>query len=240
MSRGPWTVRRDGRVATLAFASPPDHHVRLTDLDDLRAVLDPLGRDDEVSVVAITGAEPGHFIGHASRDDIAALRAGADGPTFTQAWAAATTALEQLPQPVVALVDGPAQGGGCELSLACSLRLAGPHASFQQHEILRGAMPGAGATQRLPRLIGAGRAARMVLTGARVGGEEAHRIGLADDYFGDEGATAEMHAWVHELSQRRREALVAAKVACRAALHLPLDEGLRREQDLFLDLLKCS
>lgn len=237
MSRGPWTVRRDGRVATLVFASPPDHHVRLTDLDDLRAVLDPLGRDDGVSVVAIAGAGPGQFVGHASRDDIAALRAGADGPTFTRAWAAATAAIEELPQPVVAVVDGPAQGGGCELALACSLRLAGPHASFQQHEILRGAMPGAGATQRLPRLIGTGRASRMILTGARVGGEDAHRIGLVDEYFPGEEATAAMHAWVQELSGRRRQSLVAAKAAGVAAQHLPLDDGLRLEQQLFLGVL---
>ena len=237
MSRGAWTVHRDGRVATLTFARPPDQHVRLTDLDDLRAVLDPLGRDEEVAVVAITGAGPGQFIGHAALEDIAALRAGADGPAFARTWAAATTAVERLPQPVVALVDGSAQGGGCELALACSLRLAGPHASFQQHEILRGAMPGAGATQRLPRLIGAGRANRMILTGARVDGAEAHRIGLVEEYFPDPGATAAMHHWVQELAQRRRASLVAAKTACTAALHRPLDDGLRQEQELFLDLL---
>jgi enoyl-CoA hydratase/carnithine racemase len=150
--------------------------------------------------------------------------------------------IETIPQPVVAAIDGPAWGGGCELSLACTLRIGSPRAEFCQMEILRGAVPGAGASQRLPRLIGAGRAAEMILTGRPVGAEEAKAIGLLNALFDDSDFQAAALDWARELARRRRPALVAAKQALNEGRDLPLLEGLKHEQELFLgvfsDLVK--
>lgn len=109
-------------------------------------------------------------------------------------------------------------------------------------EILRGAVPGAGASQRLPRLIGAGRAAEMILTGRPVGAEEAKAIGLLNALFDDSDFQAAALDWARELARRRRPALVAAKQALNEGRDLPLLEGLKHEQELFLgvfsDLVK--
>jgi enoyl-CoA hydratase/carnithine racemase len=144
--------------------------------------------------------------------------------------------IETIPQPVVAAIDGPAWGGGCELSLACTLRIGSPRAEFCQMEILRGAIPGGGASQRLPRLIGASRAAEMILTGRPVGAQEAKDVGLLNvliDAPDFRGAALE---WAIELAGRRRPALVAAKRALNEGRELPLLEGLMHEQQLFLDV----
>ena len=231
-----WVVESSGPVATVRFSRPPEHRVRLVDLRALGVLLTELAVDDTVSVVVLTGEGPGAFPGPADLDDLAPLRSGADGRPFLEQWETTLTALEDLPQPVVAAVDGPARGGGCEMTLAATFRLAGPSASFGQMEILRGAMPGAGATQRLPRLVGAARAASMVLTGRTVDADEAERIGLVEQRFTAD-AGERMHEWAQELAERPRAALIAAKAALIAATR-PSLAGLRIEQDHFLDLIR--
>ena len=232
-----WSLDRTGPVATLRFSRPPEHRVRLVDLHRLRGHLEELAADESVAVVVLAGEGPGAFPGPADLDDLAPLRAGADGRPFLEQWETTLTALEDLPQPVVAAVDGPARGGGCEMTLAATFRLAGPSASFCQMEILHGVMPGAGATQRLPRLVGPSRAASMVLTGRTVDADEAARIGLVEQRFASE-AHEQMDAWAHALAERPRPALVTAKSALSAASRLPMSAGLRLEQDHFLELIR--
>ena len=231
-----WSLTRTGPVATLAFAGPPDNQVSAAHLRELRAVLAQLAADD-VSVVVLCGARPGAFIGHAARSDIDAMRRGDTGIELLDEWRTALLAIEDLPQPVVAAVDGPALGGGCELALACTFRLAGPGATFCQMEITRGAIPGAGATQRLPRLVGPGHAALMIMTGRVVGAAEAARIGLVNEVFPGPDAAGAMQRWAAQLAERPSAALFAAKAALVAAHRVPLLEGLRVEQELFLQVL---
>lgn len=230
-----WTVRTDRRVAWLCFDRPPDDQLRFADLADLRTALAELARDAQTSVVVLGSGRPGRFVGHADRDEIAAMRRGGRGRL--DEWRTALEAVEDLPQPVVAAVEGPARGGGCELALACTFRLVGPHGSFCQMEIDRGAMPGAGATQRLPRLIGAGRAARMVMTGQPVLAPDAVSIGLADEVVDGPDVTAGIARWAADLAGKPRTALIAIKKALLAAQRLSLREGLRLEQRLFHEVL---
>ncbi len=139
--------------------------------------------------------------------------------------------LDRLPIPSIALVNGFAFGGGCELALACTLRLALPNAKFGLPEVKLGLIPGYGGTQRLPRLIGQGRALDMVMTGRTVGAEEALAIGLVNRIVEPPGIVA-AKAYAREFSGYGLRALQLAREAILRAQDLPLNEGLRMEADL--------
>jgi len=230
-----WRLEKDGAIASLLFSRPPDHQQSYEDLVSLRAHLADLGNDETVSVVVLGAEEPATFLGSADLGEILAMRSGDRGRL--EEWTQTTLALEELPQPVVAHVRGPARGGGCEVSLACTFRLAARSASFVQMEIDRGAMPGAGATQRLPRLVGPSLAAEMVMTGRPVGADEALALGLVSAVFDDADATDGMRSWTEALGSKPRAALVGTKTALRAAYEMPLERGLRLEQRIFRTVL---
>lgn len=139
--------------------------------------------------------------------------------------------LDRLPIPSIALVNGFAFGGGCELALACTLRLALPNAKFGLPEVKLGLIPGYGGTQRLPRLVGVGRALEMVMTGRIVGAEEALSIGLVNRIVQAPGLAA-AKAYAREFTGNGLRALQLAREAVQRALDVPLHEGLRVEADL--------
>ncbi|QDL38578.1 enoyl-CoA hydratase/isomerase family protein [Rhodoferax sediminis] len=139
--------------------------------------------------------------------------------------------LDRLPIPSIALVNGFAFGGGCELALACTLRLALPHAKFGLPEVKLGLIPGYGGTQRLPRLVGPGRALELVMTGRTVNAEEALAIGLVNRIVQAPGLAA-AKAYAREFSGHGLLALQFAREAVQRALDGPLHEGLRVEADL--------
>jgi enoyl-CoA hydratase/carnithine racemase len=231
-----WNVAHEGAVAVVSVDRPPENLVSFALLRELNELLAEIENDHATAVVVITAARPGLFVGHADRDDLDKVGRGElDRDEFAN-WLWTLRRIETIPQPVIAAVDGPAWGGGCELALACTLRIGSPRAEFCQMEIVRGAIPGAGASQRLPRLIGASRAAEMILTGRPVGAQEAKEIGLLNALVDclDFGAAA--LEWAAELAGRRRAALVAAKRALYEGRELPLLEGLMHEQQLFLDV----
>ena len=139
--------------------------------------------------------------------------------------------LDRLPIPSVALVNGFAFGGGCELALACTLRLALPNAKFGLPEVKLGLIPGYGGTQRLPRLVGVARALELVMTGRTVAAEEALAIGLVNRIVQAPGMVA-AKAYVREFSGHGLRALQFAREAVQRAMDVPLQEGLRIEADL--------
>lgn len=139
--------------------------------------------------------------------------------------------LDHLPIPSIALVNGYAFGGGCELALACSLRLALPNAKFALPEVKLGLIPGYGGTQRLPRLVGQGRALDIVMTGRTVGADEAQTIGLVNRIVQAPGIEA-AKAYAREFSGHSLRALQFAREAILRSLDVPLHEGLRVESDL--------
>src|SRR5215207_1633427 len=148
-------------------------------LDRLGAAFQALSQDRSVRVVILTGAGDRAFAAGADIKEMVNLTPAA-GLAFGRKGQALTSAIERLPQPVIAAVNGYAFGGGCELAIACDIRLASKNARFAQPEVSLGIPPGWGGTQRLPRLIGPGLAAEMIYTGRHVNAEEAQRIGLVN------------------------------------------------------------
>ena len=134
---------------------------------------------------------------------------------------------------VIAAVSGPALGGGCELALACDLRIAGDNARFGQPEILLGIIPGGGGTQRLARLVGPARAKDLVLSGRQVRADEALAIGLVDEVVPADELLDRARARAAELAKGALAAQALAKRAIDEGLDLTLAEGLALEQDLF-------
>jgi enoyl-CoA hydratase len=139
--------------------------------------------------------------------------------------------LDRLSIPSIALVNGYAFGGGCELALACTLRLALPNAKFGLPEVKLGLIPGYGGTQRLPRMVGVGRALEMVMTGRTVGAEEALAMGLVNRIVQAPGLEA-AKAYAREFTVYSLRALQFAREAVQRAVDVPLHEGLRVEADL--------
>lgn len=231
-----WSVVRDGAVSTVSIDRPPENLMSFAMLRELDAVLDEIGRDETTAVVMITAAQSGLFVGRADRTDLDKVGRGELGSDEFANWLWTLRRIESIPQPVVAAVDGPAWGGGCELALACTLRIGSPRAEFCQMEILRGAIPGAGASQRLPRLIGFGRAAEMILTGRVIDAREAKEIGLLNAIIDAADFRAAALEWATELAGLRRPSLVAAKRALYDGQELALLEALEHEQRLFLEV----
>jgi enoyl-CoA hydratase/carnithine racemase len=232
-----WTCIRTDPFAILTLSAPPANNVSLADLAALEGHLLALGDADDVKVVVLTGDPPGTYLGHADLGDIAAVAAGERGAHPFERWVLTPLAIEDAPQPVIAAIDAPARGGGCELSLACTFRVGSPAASFTQHEVTRGAMPGAGATQRMPRLIGLSRAARMLMTGETVAAEEALRLGLLDHIVHSGDFIDGVLAWAEPLARQSRSGLAAIKRAIVNGTRVGGIEGLVSEHRLFHELL---
>jgi len=232
-----WSLDREGSTGVLRFSHPPDNWVTLSDLQGLQDCLKALAADDSVNLVILAGDTEDRFIGHWDRTEVVALRAGRlDRAEFDQ-WRQAPLAIEDIPQPVVAAMAGPARGGGSELALACTFRVGTPSASFCQHEVTREAMPGGGATQRLPRLVGPSRAARILMTGETVDARAAREIGLLDAIVEPGDVVEQTLRWAAPITQQSRASLASIKRALLHAVRLPIGGALAREQELFLDLV---
>src|SRR3954470_22431597 len=148
-------------------------------LDWLSGALHEVGLNRAVRAVVLTGAGDRAFAAGADIRAMAGMNA-AERLEFARKGRAVASARERLPQPVIAAVNGYAFGGGCELAIACDIRLASENARFAQPEVGLGIPPGWGGSQRLPRLVGPGYAAEMILTGRQVAADEALRIGLVN------------------------------------------------------------
>jgi enoyl-CoA hydratase/carnithine racemase len=146
------------------------------------------------------------------------------------------TAVARIPKPVVAAITGYALGGGCELALCADYRIAGDNAKLGQPEILLGLIPGAGGTQRLPRLVGPAKAKDIIFTGRQVRADEALAVGLVDRVVPAAEVYTEAHAWASKLAQGPALALRAAKEAVDSGIETDLDTGLTIERNWFAGL----
>ena len=168
------------RIATVTVNRPDKlNALNARVLEELDLVFTAFDTDRSVGAVIVTGAGRA-FVAGADIAEIAANDAGGL-ERLSAVGQAIFTKIETLSKPVIAAVNGFALGGGCELAIACHVRVASEHAKFGLPEVKLGLIPGYGGTQRLPRLIGKARALRMILTGEQVDANEAHRIGLVDE-----------------------------------------------------------
>src|SRR5215203_6137309 len=173
-------VQRDGAVAIVTVNRPKVlNALSIATRDELSLAMRELQQDDAVRAVVITGAGEKSFIAGADINELAALTPTA-GREHARRGQAVFDAIEQLGKPVIAAINGYALGGGCELAMACTVRIAADTARLGQPEINLGIIPGYAGTQRLARLIGRGRALELLLTGDHVMAPEAHRLGLVN------------------------------------------------------------
>ncbi len=220
-------------IATLTIDRPEKRNALSTAVRrEIVAALDALRADDAARVLVLTGAGDKAFVAGADITEFAARTP--DEQRTTMAGRSAFEELASFPKPTLAMIRGWALGGGCELALACDIRLAARSARLGQPEIRLALLPGGGGTQRLPRLVGYGQALRLILTGEPVDAEEAARIGLVDLVVDDAELEARTRALAAAMAVHSPLALRLAKEGVRAAQELPLTEGLRRERALFL------
>ena len=217
-------VSIEDSIATLTISRPEvQNALNLATVRECHAALQTLAADASVGVLILTGAGDKAFVAGADINDIRA-RDLADGLAAINS--SLFSVVERFPRPTIAAVNGFALGGGCELALACDIRIAADTAKFGQPELGLGIIPGAGATQRLPRTVGLGWAKHLVLTGEIIDATRALEIGLVTSVV----PAAELGARAHELAQRilRQGPLAArlAKLALNASSRVDLDSGL--------------
>jgi enoyl-CoA hydratase/carnithine racemase len=227
-------VDQGTRVATIRLDRPKVNAISFQVQDELAVAAHQVGGDDGVGAVVLWGGERVFAAGA----DIKEMQ----GLSFAEMSArmanlqGALTALARIPKVVIAAVNGYALGGGCELALTADLRFAAEDARFGQPEILLGLIPGAGGTQRLPRLVGPAKAKDIVFSGRLVDAGEALAIGLADAVFPPERVYAEAKAAAARFALGPALALRAAKQAIDAGLEVDIDSGLLLERHAFQGL----
>ena len=225
-------LERRERVALITINRPDKRNVlNIKTREEGAALLDELKRDDSIRVVVITGAGDKAFIAGADIAEFAGRTAMMQRDVMTGQ--SLFTAMDTFPKPIIAMVNGYCLGGGCELALACDLRIASETASFGQPEINLGIIPGGGGTQRLTRLVGEGKAMELILTGEIIDAKTAFAIGLVNHVFPGDQLEAKTMEIANRIAAKGPIALKLAKEAVKIASRSLLDEGLRREVDLF-------
>jgi len=205
-------------------------------LHEMRLAIEELRGRHETRVLVVTGAGEKAFVAGADIAEMSAMRL-EEARAFARSGHVTLDALEQLPVPVIAAVNGFALGGGCEMALACDFIFATEAARFGLPEVKLGAIPGFGGTQRLPRRIGAARAREWLYTGALVGAEEAARVGLVNRVFpGIDALMAGTRQVAAQIAAQPPLAVAQAKRAARRGLELTLPDACRLESALFAEL----
>ncbi|MDB1088301.1 enoyl-CoA hydratase-related protein [Streptomyces sp. ACA25] len=225
-------------VGTIRLDRPPMNALNIAVQDRLRELAEEITRREDVRAVILWGGEKvfaaGADIKEMREMDHAAMVARSRGLQD------AFTAVARIPKPVVAAVTGYALGGGCELALCADIRIAADNAKLGQPEILLGLIPGAGGTQRLPRLVGPSRAKDLIFTGRQVRAEEALAIGLVDRVVPAGEVYEEARSWAAKLAAGPAMALRAAKESVDTGLETDIDTGLTVERNWFSGLFATT
>ncbi|MGH2529874.1 MAG: enoyl-CoA hydratase/isomerase family protein [Actinomycetota bacterium] len=224
----------DGTVATIRLDRPPANAISRQVSDELRDAVLEAGERDDVRAVVVWGG-PKIFAAGADIKDMVGWGPEEVRPVVS-ALGDALVVLEEVPKVTIAAIEGYCLGGGCELALACDFRFAAEGAELGQPEIALGIVPGAGGTQRLPRLVGHARARELVYSGRRVGADEALRIGLVDAVTPPNGAHQVATEVAGRYARGPTRALAAAKEAMNAAALGDIRRGLGVERDVFVGL----
>jgi enoyl-CoA hydratase len=226
-------LERRGPV-TVLVVNRPDRLNALNHetLGEIARAVTAFGADPDQGALIVTGAGERSFVSGADIAELAALspRQAEETSRFGQA---VMDQLDRSSKPVIAAINGYALGGGCELALACHIRLAAENAVLGFPEVGLGIIPGYGGTQRLPRLVGVGRAIEMITTGRRVKADEALALGLVTRVVPQGQLLAEAEQLALGILEKGPLAVAAALEAVQQGAQLPLDAGLRLERGLF-------
>lgn len=206
-------------------------------LEELFAAFSDIEKNSEVKALILTGSGEKAFVAGADISQMKDFNS-LEGRRFAQLGQATFRKLELLPQPVIAAVNGFALGGGCELAMACDIRLASENAKFGQPEVTLGLTAGFGGTQRLPRLVGAGRASELLFSGDVIDAQDAFRIGLVNHVYPLERLMDEAAALAQRIASRAPVAVQLTKSAIQRGVNMDLDDAIAYEAEVFG--LTCS
>ena len=216
------TVNRPDKLNALNMAT----------MEELRAAFHSIKNDNAVRVVLLTGSGEKAFIAGADIGELAQNDA-VSAKEYTHRGQSVLNLIENLGKPVIACINGFALGGGCEIALACTIRLASENAKLGQPEVKLGIIPGYGGTQRLPRLVGKGIAMQLLLAGEMITAQEALRIGLVNEVTASSGLIARAEAIAQKIISNAPLAVQYTMEAVNKGMEMPLAEGLYLEAVLF-------
>ena len=226
-------LEKNGHVAVASIDRPKAlNALNSTVLDELDALLDAVRADETIRVLILTGSGDKAFVAGADIGEMSSLTK-AQGEAFGKKGNDVFLKLETLPIPTIAAVNGYALGGGCELSMACDIRICSDTAVFGQPETGLGITPGFGGTQRLARLVGAGMAKQMIYTAKNIKADEALRIGLVNAVYPKEELIGAAMKLAETIAANAPIAVRACKKAIDEGLTLKMDEAVALEEGLF-------
>jgi enoyl-CoA hydratase/carnithine racemase len=206
--------------------------LNMATMEELRSAFHDIKSDAASRVAILTGAGEKAFIAGADISELAKQDAIA-GKEYTHRGQSVLNLIENLGKPVIACINGFALGGGCEIALACTMRLASENAKLGQPEVKLGIIPGYGGSQRLPRLVGKGLAAQLLLTGEMITAQEAHRIGLVNEVTAPADLISRAEAIAQKIIANAPVAVQYTLEAVNKGVEMTLNEGLYLEAILF-------
>jgi enoyl-CoA hydratase len=224
----------DGGIGTIRLDRPPMNVLNHTCAEEIHVAAQQAAQREDIRAVIVYGGEQ-VFAAGADVKEMATAPAERMGELAAEL-SSSFTMVADIPKPTVAAITGFALGGGCELALCCDRRIAAEDAKIGQPEILLGIIPGAGGTQRLPRLIGSSRAKELIYTGRFAGAGEALQMGLVDEVVAPGEVYAAARRWAQQFIAGPARALAAAKAAIDDGIDVDLNEGLRLEGQAFAAL----
>src|SRR5579863_1788742 len=206
--------------------------LNMATMEELRSAFHDIKNDAAIRVVIFTGSGEKAFIAGADIGELAKNDA-VSGKEYTHRGQNVLNLIENLGKPVIACINGFALGGGCEIAMACTMRLASDNAKLGQPEVKLGIIPGYGGTQRLPRLVGKGRAMQLILSGEMITAQEAHRMGLVNEVVAAAELIPRAEAIAQKIIANAPLAVQWAMEAVNKGMEMPLAEGLFLEATLF-------
>ena len=225
-------LERRGPVAILRFNRPDKLNAMSSKMkDEILAALHELELDDAIRVAVLTGAGDKAFVAGADINEFKDRTSIEQWDLYQEPFL--YDAVDRFTKPIIAMINGYCLGGGCELALACDIRIASERAQLGQPEINIGIIPGGGGTQRLPRMVALGKAMELILTGDRISATEAHRIGLVDEVVAHDQLESKTMEIANRIADKSPIAVRLAKQAVKASTRMGLDTGLRYEASLF-------
>jgi enoyl-CoA hydratase/carnithine racemase len=230
-------LEREESFVVVTLNRPPANAISETLIRELNAALSSVQTDDSVRVVIVTGSGDRIFCGGA---DLGSAFAGGDVETFIRFGNSVMRKMERFPKPIIAAINGHAMGGGCEIAMACHLRLLKETARMGQTESNLGIIPGYGGTQRLPRLIGRTKALEYLLLGTQIPAAECLALGLVNRLCKDGETLNDAKALARQLAKRAPLATAAIIQAVDEGLESPMARSIDVEIDAFLPTLRSE
>lgn len=222
----------DGAIATVTIDNPPVNALSVQTMAELHEILTEIEALPEVKVVLLRGNSK-LFVAGADLNELLKTKTKKEAYDMSKLGHTLMARIENYSLPVIAVVEGACLGGGMELAMACHIRIAKENAVFGLPEITLGIFPGAGGTQRLPRLIESSRAIEMILTGRRISAEEAKCLGLVLEVYPENTFEQEVANLTSSIAEKGKIAIIAALKAIQTGLHRTEQEGYETEAEGF-------